>query len=282
MTRPRPARTYTLTGPDGQPYPSTAPGALGGHRRGRRYGRLDCPSALRALARGGYVRERVFFADEATAVAAGHRPCARCLPREYAQWKASRPNRDPETMQLPHLPADEAPAPSPLLTPGHLAVLEQLPAPAAHTTAEVTALLGLLDGARVVTVGHSRDAASREAAAAFAAAWRAAGREIAAVVDWPEEAASWLRPARRLTADAPDAWAVAAAPRGWAQLVRRLRHGTGWDPARTVGFAALGDPRIAAVTGAAAVQGLRGAAPDGGVWRFDRGWVVRTAAGDAR
>jgi methylphosphotriester-DNA--protein-cysteine methyltransferase len=32
----------------------------------------------------------VFFADEATAVAAGYRPCARCLPERYALWK-----RDP-------------------------------------------------------------------------------------------------------------------------------------------------------------------------------------------
>ncbi|MEU6344019.1 hypothetical protein ABZ883_24105 [Streptomyces sp. NPDC046977] len=278
MTGFGPAGTYTLTGPDGLPYRSTAPGTLGGHRRGRLYGRLDCPSALRALARGGYVRERVFFADEATAVAAGHRPCARCLPRQYAQWKASRANRDPDTMALPYLP-DSGTPPSPLLAAGDLAALAGAAAPAAHTAEELAAVLGLLGGARVVAVGHSRDAASRDAAAAFSAAWRTAGREIAAVVDWPEEAASWLRPAQRLTADAPDAWAVAAAPRGWAQLVRRLRHSTGWDPARTVGFAALGDPRVAAATGAAALQGLRGAAADGGVWRFDRGWVVRDTGG---
>ncbi|MFF4771230.1 Ada metal-binding domain-containing protein [Microtetraspora fusca] len=78
---------YTLTGLDGQPYPSPSPGTLGGHRRGRLYGRLDCPSALRAIARGGYVGQRVFFADEATAIAAGYRPCAVCLPDEYARWK---------------------------------------------------------------------------------------------------------------------------------------------------------------------------------------------------
>ena len=35
------------------------------------------PSALRAIDRGRYARHRVFFADEATAVAAGYRPCAR-------------------------------------------------------------------------------------------------------------------------------------------------------------------------------------------------------------
>jgi methylphosphotriester-DNA--protein-cysteine methyltransferase len=81
--------TFTLLDASGRPYASDRPGALGGHRRGRIYGRLDCPSARRAIARGGYVAERVFFADEATAVAAGYRPCAVCLPGRYAAWKAT-------------------------------------------------------------------------------------------------------------------------------------------------------------------------------------------------
>ena len=85
-----PVRTYRLLGPDGDPYCSPVPGTLGGHRRGRLYGRLDCPSAARFLARGGYVRDRVFFADEATAVAAGYRPCAVCLPQAYRRWKAGQ------------------------------------------------------------------------------------------------------------------------------------------------------------------------------------------------
>ncbi|WP_116021340.1 Ada metal-binding domain-containing protein [Thermomonospora umbrina] len=84
------AEAYALVGADGRTYLSSEPGALGGHRRSRLYGRLDCPSALRAIARGGYVRQRVFFADEATAVAAGYRPCAVCLPAEYGRWKAER------------------------------------------------------------------------------------------------------------------------------------------------------------------------------------------------
>ncbi|MET9364747.1 Ada metal-binding domain-containing protein [Streptomyces sp. NPDC006632] len=83
-------RTYTLIGADGTARPSVTPGTLGGHRRQRLYGRLDCPSALRAIARGHYVRDRVFFADEATAVAAGYRPCAVCLSDQYARWKANR------------------------------------------------------------------------------------------------------------------------------------------------------------------------------------------------
>jgi hypothetical protein len=78
---------YRLVGPDGRAHESESPGTLGGHRRGRIYGRLDCPSALRALARGGYRRDRVFFADESAARAAGYRPCAVCLPAEYAAWR---------------------------------------------------------------------------------------------------------------------------------------------------------------------------------------------------
>jgi len=90
------AKTYTLLGPDRRPYQSATPGALGGYRPARIYGRLDCPAALRAIARGQYVRNRVFFADEQTAVAAGYRPCAVCLPAAYAQWKGSGPFGAPQ------------------------------------------------------------------------------------------------------------------------------------------------------------------------------------------
>lgn len=80
-------KRWTLLGADGRPYTSPCPGTLGGHRRSRIYGQLDCPTALRAIALGGYVKERVFFLDEATARAAGYRPCARCRGEDYLQWK---------------------------------------------------------------------------------------------------------------------------------------------------------------------------------------------------
>jgi hypothetical protein len=86
-------RTWTLVGADGLPYVSETPGTLGGNARNPRdriYGRLDCGSARAALARGGYAEHRVFFADEATAVAAGFRPCGTCLRPAYAVWRASR------------------------------------------------------------------------------------------------------------------------------------------------------------------------------------------------
>ena len=84
------ARTWTLISHDGNPYESRVPGTLGGHRKRRLYGRLDCRAALQALARDGYFKNRVFFLNERDARAAGYRPCAVCLPAEYAQWKAQR------------------------------------------------------------------------------------------------------------------------------------------------------------------------------------------------
>ena len=76
-------KLYVLTGKDGQLYSSTTPGTLGGHRRLKIYGRLDCPSALRYIAKGHYVEHRVFFADEETAIAAGYRTCGVCMKEAY-------------------------------------------------------------------------------------------------------------------------------------------------------------------------------------------------------
>jgi methylated-DNA-[protein]-cysteine S-methyltransferase len=82
-------KTYTLIGGDGRPYQSARPGTLGGHRRSKGYGRLDCPAALRWIAKGHYTAHRVFFADEEAAIAAGYRPCAVCLPERYLEWKGA-------------------------------------------------------------------------------------------------------------------------------------------------------------------------------------------------
>lgn len=83
-------KEFRLIGADGSEYRSTTPSTLGGHRRTKVYGTVDCAGALRWIAKGHYVRHRVFFVDRATAVAAGYRPCARCLPHEYAAWKRKR------------------------------------------------------------------------------------------------------------------------------------------------------------------------------------------------
>ena len=92
-----PAGTCTLIGADGNPHPSAEKGTVGGHRGTKIFGRLDCPAALRAITRGGYVKDRVFFADAATASKAGYRPCAVCMPAAYQTWKANRAEHQPST-----------------------------------------------------------------------------------------------------------------------------------------------------------------------------------------
>lgn len=56
-------------------------------RKKKIYGRLDCPSALRYIAKGQYVQHRVFFKDEETAIKAGYRPCGVCMKEAYKRWK---------------------------------------------------------------------------------------------------------------------------------------------------------------------------------------------------
>jgi methylphosphotriester-DNA--protein-cysteine methyltransferase len=82
-------RLYKLTAPDGSQYESEQPGQLGGNRKDRIYGRLDCGTARAAL-RNGYAEYRVFFADEAAAIAAGYRPCGNCMRQRYREWKGTR------------------------------------------------------------------------------------------------------------------------------------------------------------------------------------------------
>lgn len=85
-----PHKTYTLMGADKKLYQSETPGTYGGHKKTKVYGRMDCPVALQAIAKGGYVKEGVFFADEQTAIKAGFRPCVACLPEKYKIWKTKQ------------------------------------------------------------------------------------------------------------------------------------------------------------------------------------------------
>lgn len=80
-------KKYKLIDKNGNQYFSDTPGTLGGHKKLKIYGRLDCPSALRYIAKGQYVQNRVFFADEETAIAAGYRPCYYCMRENYNIWK---------------------------------------------------------------------------------------------------------------------------------------------------------------------------------------------------
>ncbi|MDD2494552.1 MAG: Ada metal-binding domain-containing protein [Tissierellia bacterium] len=73
-------------------YISRIPGTFGGHRKLKIYGKMDCPSALKWIEKGCYINERVFFADEETAIVAGYRPCSICMTNEYTKWKSKSLN----------------------------------------------------------------------------------------------------------------------------------------------------------------------------------------------
>lgn len=74
---------YKLLDKNNKEYLSETPGALGGNKRLKIYGKLDCPSALRHINRGFYIKQRVFFKDENTAISAGYRPCGACMRDNY-------------------------------------------------------------------------------------------------------------------------------------------------------------------------------------------------------
>lgn len=81
------AKKFKLIDSNGKEYLSNNPGTLGGNKKLKIYGRLDCPSAIRWLNKGKYISNRVFFENEEVAIAAGYRPCAVCMPNEYKKWK---------------------------------------------------------------------------------------------------------------------------------------------------------------------------------------------------
>ena len=80
-------KLYKLIDENGKEYLSNIPGTLGGNKRLKIYGRLDCPSANMWISKGYYVKDRVFFSDEEIAIKAGYRPCAVCMKKEYEEWK---------------------------------------------------------------------------------------------------------------------------------------------------------------------------------------------------
>jgi hypothetical protein len=86
-TKATQTKTYKLLTANGTEVEATTPGTIGGHRQLGIYGRLDCPSALTFINKGKYIQHRVFFADEITAIAAGYRPCAKCMKLKYDEWK---------------------------------------------------------------------------------------------------------------------------------------------------------------------------------------------------
>ncbi len=84
-------KTYRLLGKDRQVYSSTIPGSFGGNGQMNIYGQLNS-SANRVVAAGNtYQKHRVFFADEATTIAAGYRPCGNCMSEQYKAWRTNQP-----------------------------------------------------------------------------------------------------------------------------------------------------------------------------------------------
>jgi len=55
---------------------------LGGNRKLKIYGRLDCTAGKRMKA-----ENRVFFENGTEAINSGYRPCAVCMRKEYMLWK---------------------------------------------------------------------------------------------------------------------------------------------------------------------------------------------------
>lgn len=106
--------------------------------------------------------------------------------------------------------------------------------------------------------------------AAVGSAWTQFGGTIVDTVDWPQRAASWLKPARQLVRTDPDAWVIIDNPAGCAQLVLRLAEHEDRSPIRTYGTASLDSPDLAALTGFDVVTGMRGVTAEGGSWRTGR------------
>ena len=83
-------RTYHLMTAEGKIIESMIPGTIGGNKKLKIYGKIDCPSAKRWIEKGYYKKNRVFFPDEETAKQAGYRPCACCMREEYQEWKSQK------------------------------------------------------------------------------------------------------------------------------------------------------------------------------------------------
>lgn len=80
-------KEYKLLDSNGNIYFSKVPGIIGGNKKLKIYGRLDCPNALNWINKGYYINNRVFFDSIETAEKNNYRPCAKCMKKEYNNWK---------------------------------------------------------------------------------------------------------------------------------------------------------------------------------------------------
>ena len=79
-------KDYKLMALDGMVL-SKIPGTLGGNKKLKIYGKLDCKSALNWINKGYYLENRIFFENEEVAQELGYRPCGVCMKKEYKIWK---------------------------------------------------------------------------------------------------------------------------------------------------------------------------------------------------
>jgi hypothetical protein len=128
--------------------------------------------------------------------------------------------------------------------------------------------------AHVIGTGHGRTQTARDAVAAFTLRWQVRSGTVVSGGHWPETAASWLRHATRLAALRPDLWLMVGPATGWAQMVRRLRWSTDWDPARTL-LLAGDDVGIALqLAGTERLDGLTVIDPDAVTWTVHNGDIT--------
>jgi methylphosphotriester-DNA--protein-cysteine methyltransferase len=68
---------------------------LGGNKRLRIYGRLNCASGRRMKK-----KNRIFFIDEAEALSLDYRPCGYCMKIKYQHWKLSKKQVEKASVNL--------------------------------------------------------------------------------------------------------------------------------------------------------------------------------------
>lgn len=135
-----------------------------------------------------------------------------------------------------------------------------------------------------LSIGHSRETPARQMATELSLLWQSSptwvrpeGGSVLRTVDWPETAASWLRPAQRFARPVPGNWVVLGDFASWLPMSQRLAAQPGWDAAKT--FALFSnDAQLLAHSGwPAALEGLRGLLTTGSRWEV-AGGKCRVAA----
>lgn len=84
------AKKYKLIDSNGKNYLSHIPGTIGGNKKLKIYGKLDCPNALIWIKKGYYTENRVFFENIEVAKLNNYRPCAKCMKKEFILWKNNK------------------------------------------------------------------------------------------------------------------------------------------------------------------------------------------------